>query len=156
MHLLIGLLLGIVLLYFWLLGHWFARVLVFLPLAVVGFVAGGEIAAGYGEEWAAAHRPQVVAAPETHKPGGATVEEVLATLERRAPAPQAAAQAVAAPASPLWFLPFGVVPGVLLAWLIASLPIYYWRAQLKRADPELYAVLRPRSIKDWLLSPPGS
>jgi hypothetical protein len=33
MHVLIGLLLGIALLYFWLVGHWFARVLMLLALA---------------------------------------------------------------------------------------------------------------------------
>lgn len=33
MHILIGLILGCGLLYFWFVGNWFARVLVFLPLA---------------------------------------------------------------------------------------------------------------------------
>jgi uncharacterized membrane protein YccC len=37
MHILIGIGLAAALLYFWLLGHWFARVLVFLMLAVVVF-----------------------------------------------------------------------------------------------------------------------
>jgi hypothetical protein len=32
-HIIVGLLLAIALLYFWLIGHWFARVLVFLVLA---------------------------------------------------------------------------------------------------------------------------
>ena len=36
MHILIGLLLGCALLYFWLIGQWFARVLVFLGLGVLG------------------------------------------------------------------------------------------------------------------------
>jgi hypothetical protein len=36
MHFLIGLGLFVVLLYWWLIGHWFARVLVFLLLAVLG------------------------------------------------------------------------------------------------------------------------
>lgn len=38
MHILIGLCLAVVLLYFWLIGHWFARVLVFLLLASVTFI----------------------------------------------------------------------------------------------------------------------
>jgi len=42
-HIIVGLLLAIALLYFWLIGHWFARVLVFLMLAVVGFIAGVNI-----------------------------------------------------------------------------------------------------------------
>ena len=38
MHFLIGLVLAVMLLYGWLIGHWFARVLVFLLLAGVTFV----------------------------------------------------------------------------------------------------------------------
>jgi hypothetical protein len=47
MHILLGLVLAAGLLYFWLLGHWFARVLVFLGLIpvlgllVVGLIGGG-------------------------------------------------------------------------------------------------------------------
>jgi hypothetical protein len=44
-HFLIGLLLGIALLYFWLIGHWFARVLVFLLLAVLMALGGGSLLA---------------------------------------------------------------------------------------------------------------
>lgn len=40
MHILVGLLLATALLYFWLIGHWFARVLVFLLLGAAGFVIG--------------------------------------------------------------------------------------------------------------------
>jgi hypothetical protein len=43
MHILIGLAMGLALLYFWLIGHWFARVIVFLILACVGFAAGASI-----------------------------------------------------------------------------------------------------------------
>ncbi|HKP26531.1 MAG TPA: hypothetical protein VJV39_21865 [Dongiaceae bacterium] len=46
MEMLIGLAMGAALLYFWLIGHWFARVLVFLGLAgvagFVGLIAGHE------------------------------------------------------------------------------------------------------------------
>jgi hypothetical protein len=67
-HILIGIAMAIVLLYFWLIGHWFARVLVFLLLAALGaLIAAGNVAA------------------------------IIATG--------------------------------LLAWLIASLPIYYQRHQ---------------------------
>jgi hypothetical protein len=46
MHFLIGLGLFVVLLYWWLIGHWFARVLVFLLLAVLGaFISAGNGAA---------------------------------------------------------------------------------------------------------------
>jgi|SRR5579862_1315166 len=40
MHILIGLCLGLALLYYWLLAHWFARVLVFLLLGAVFATAG--------------------------------------------------------------------------------------------------------------------
>jgi hypothetical protein len=43
MHILIGLAMGVALLYFWLIGHWFARVLVFLMLACAGFVGGAAL-----------------------------------------------------------------------------------------------------------------
>jgi hypothetical protein len=45
MHSLIGLLLGVALLYFWLIGHWFARVLVFLMVAVLMAFGGGSLLA---------------------------------------------------------------------------------------------------------------
>ena len=51
MHFLIGLGIFVVLLYWWLIGHWFARVLVFLLLAVLGaLISAGNGAAivGYG------------------------------------------------------------------------------------------------------------
>jgi hypothetical protein len=47
MHIIIGLAAGVALLYFWLIGHWFARVLVvllFVPLvAIGGFAACSQI-----------------------------------------------------------------------------------------------------------------
>jgi hypothetical protein len=50
MHFLIGLGLFVVLLYWWLIGHWFARVLVFLLFAVLGAL----ISAGNGAAMIAA------------------------------------------------------------------------------------------------------
>ena len=44
MHLIVGLVFGLVLLYFWLLGHWFARVVMFLVLAGLGGIGGSLIA----------------------------------------------------------------------------------------------------------------
>lgn len=44
MHIIVGLLLFLVLLYFWLLTHWFARIIVFIVFAIIlGFIgwAGG-------------------------------------------------------------------------------------------------------------------
>ena len=38
MYFLIGLILSLALLYFWLVGHWFARILVFLLLIPVGYL----------------------------------------------------------------------------------------------------------------------
>lgn len=39
MHILVSLAMGVALLYFWLVGWWFARVLVFLMFAAIGFIA---------------------------------------------------------------------------------------------------------------------
>ena len=44
MHILIGLCMGLALLYYWLLGHWFARVLMFLLLGAVFGMVGLAIA----------------------------------------------------------------------------------------------------------------
>lgn len=38
MHILIGIVLGVALLYFWLVGHWFARVLTFLIVVSLFFI----------------------------------------------------------------------------------------------------------------------
>lgn len=77
MSILVGLSAGAALLYFWLRGHWFARILVFLPIGVFGFVAGSNVAPTY----------MVVA------------------------------------------LIFGAI-GVIAAWFISGLPIYYWRHKI--------------------------
>ena len=44
MHILIGLAIAVALLYFWLIGHWFARILVFLLFGCGGFAGGAAIA----------------------------------------------------------------------------------------------------------------
>jgi hypothetical protein len=50
MHILIGLAMGVALLYFWLVGHWFARVLVFLALGAGLFVGGAAIGSAAGDQ----------------------------------------------------------------------------------------------------------
>src|ERR1700733_1267971 len=44
MHIIFGICLGLALLYFWLIGHWFARVVVFLMLVAIVGTIGGTIA----------------------------------------------------------------------------------------------------------------
>ena len=51
MHILIGLCLAAALLYFWLLGHWFARVLVFLGLICTAVFVGFLFGAGNGAQF---------------------------------------------------------------------------------------------------------
>ena len=48
MHIIAGLAIGIALLYFWLIGHWFARVLVFLMLGAIGFLLGLSVGTDQG------------------------------------------------------------------------------------------------------------
>jgi hypothetical protein len=64
MHILIGLSLALVLLYFWLSGHWFARIVTFLALAVV---------CGIGVAALAATIAQSAGAP----PGNPAIEVVI-------------------------------------------------------------------------------
>ena len=40
MDILIGLATALSLLYFWIIGHWFGRVILFLPLGLAGMIAG--------------------------------------------------------------------------------------------------------------------
>jgi hypothetical protein len=79
MELLIGLAMSAALLYFWLIGHWFARILVFLGLlALLGLIVIG---------W-----------PNTLAPA--------------------------------------VLLGLPIAWVVASVPMIYWRLQwLNRVSP---------------------
>ena len=74
MHILIGLAMGAALLYFWLLGHWFARILVCLLFGVLGVLL-------------------------------------------------ASGNAIA------------LICAVVLAWPLASLPIYYWNHRVGRMMP---------------------
>ena len=87
-YILIGLVLVLTLLYFWLQGHWFARIVMFLPLACAGFAAG-LATVGLGIY------------------GGAGM--------------------------PLTPELLGGAIGAAVAWPIASLPIYYYRREYRRA-----------------------
>jgi len=80
MHIIIGLLLGIALLYFWLVGHWFARILMFIVLTVLFSAVA---LAGDNRE----------------------------------------------PATNLFLLALAIGAG----WIVASLPLYYWRRRIARA-----------------------
>lgn len=92
MHILLGLLLACALLYFWLLGHWFARVLVFLLLtAALGFVGAAFVAVHSG--------------------------------------PDANAGAVG-----------GAAMGILLAWPLAGLPVYFWRWHISNLAKQQAAI----------------
>lgn len=82
MHILIGLCMGLVLLYFWLLAHWFARVLMFLLLGAIFGAAG--LALG----------------DDPNHQGGALMIALI---------------------------------GVVAAWFVAGIPIYYWRPRISAA-----------------------
>jgi hypothetical protein len=51
MHIILGLILAAALLYFWLLGHWFARVLVFIALVCTSVLVGFLFGAGNGAQF---------------------------------------------------------------------------------------------------------
>lgn len=98
MHILVGISLALGLLYFWLIGWWFARVILFLGLApVVGLLIG------------------------------ATVSPSPVRFD-----------------SPDFLLPATL--GVVLAWLIAALPTYYWRRQLRLALGAPFTPSRLRTL----------
>ncbi len=83
MHILIGLGVAVALLYFWLIGHWFARALMFLLLGVAFGVGGAALGNG------------------------------------------------AVAGSPVPQLALGLT-GIVAAWFVAGIPIYYWRWQLRQ------------------------
>lgn len=89
MHILLGLAMGVALLYFWLIGHWFARILTFLAFVVVLFFVFTETSRGTAE-----------------------------------PPPEIA----------VWMF------AMIIAWLIASLPTYYWRHRMRRLHRLIRAV----------------
>ena len=143
--LVIGLAAAIAWLYFWLLGHWFARVLGFLAfaffLAGAGGLAGKQLsqltavntfvgdARYHGPKVATNCPPKIpVALCDPHKKPAeedmysspeaflrATTSEPL-RVEPVVPAVYAAAFPIA-----------GMFIGVIAAWFVSGIPVYYWR-----------------------------
>ena len=62
MHIIASLAIGAALLYFWLIGHWFARVLMFLCLAAVFGFLGASLLAATQDAAAAAPVPGIIGA----------------------------------------------------------------------------------------------
>jgi hypothetical protein len=92
MHILIGGVLALALLYFWLLGHWFARVVTFLAFAAFGVLVGCLVNAAYPN-----------GGPNAGDHGGVAV----------------------------------MLLGIVLAWPISGIPIYWQRHQARSASMEM-------------------
>jgi hypothetical protein len=115
MHILIGLVLALVLLYHWLLGHWFARVVAFFPIAaVVGFV-GWMVGMGLQPEPTA----EQLRDARYHVAGGYSDDAAVSHYAR-------AHQSEGIPT-------LGAMGGIAAAWFISGVPIY-WR---RRQTPEV-------------------
>jgi hypothetical protein len=155
MEILIGLGLALALLYAWLRAWWFARVVVFLGLAgVLGF-AGAAGGSQLGQQWAQITQsaqiwpsgmpwPVEETAPDAIREHRAlTADEARRTLAAVDAAAQRPSWAV--PLSPRAFLWLGACAGVLLAWPLASLPIYCRRYQERRVRPG--AITPSRAIR---------
>lgn len=156
MHILIGICLAVALLFYWLVGHWVARVLVFLALAAIGVLFGVGIAQYYGPQWL---QPVTVVAslqcpPSqlTDEAGAFTVDAYKCSIRDHQPLPHHAKtpakqslveelsqqiaedelkQPPAPPALPeretnIFRIAGGIV-GVALAWFIAGIPQYVRR-----------------------------
>jgi hypothetical protein len=144
MAILIGLVVFLIAIYFWLIGHWFARVMVFLVLAIAGVAAGGSAAAYYGEQWAASQTPSVIAVRKAYPPGAEnetdadgvpTVEALKAKVAKMAkdlhwqqpvPPPRPS------PKAPALLVVLGCGVGAVLAWPLSGIPVYYRRRQHQR------------------------
>jgi len=95
MHILVGLVLACGLLYWWLVGHWFARVLVFFAFALLLGAIGAGITSSI---------------PYPGHPGA-----LAAT-------PPSSSSGIA-----------GLVLGMILAWPVSGIPIYYRRHKFEVA-----------------------
>lgn len=99
MEILLGLAAASALLYFWLVRHWFARVLVFLGMAVLLAWAGSEIGSRIAPlptiSAATSHVPDYMTstAPDYDAHGIPTDEGLLRRMHRIAPPPQVEARA---------------------------------------------------------------
>jgi hypothetical protein len=138
MHIIIGLAAAVALLYFWLSGHWFARVLAFLLFAtVIGFIGatlGGQIDTMAPPQAAAVVDCSSVGNPYDRKlcegdasvaartMTGAEIDQAFIDADKAA----RISAAVAKPASPI-FAWLGCIVGIAGAWPVASIPIYVTR-----------------------------
>ena len=111
MHVIAGLLLILALLYFWLIGHWFARAVAFLMLALVCGGAGWLVGLSMHPE----PTPAEMAAAKYYVSFPAD-EDVLRHYVRQH---QSTAPEV-----------IMVLLGIALAWPLSGLPVYYRRHQL--------------------------
>ncbi len=127
-------------LYFWLLGHWFGRVLAFLIFAALFGMMGGSLGAHIDSDMSATVASGAPPAPlpgsrlydAAHmtmegfakKYGPMTDEDFLAQIGAVAPAKKPEPR----PAFPI----IGFILGTALAWPISGLPVYYHRRQIRQ------------------------
>ena len=124
MHILIGLAAGAALLYVWLIGWWFGRVLMFLLLAVSFGLLGA---------WAGANilleQPHPVATVYDKGPSiSQGKSSILDAYDTGSDTPPPAPPSIPSPAVEI----IGVLIGLALAWPISSIPIYWHRRQPRR------------------------
>lgn len=115
MHILIGLVLACGLLYFWLAGNWFARVLTFLPLAVLFAVlcgAGGK----------AAFHP-------TFTPAQIAQFRYEFTTSVRLSDEEVSERAFNHSGPGIGYLTGAM--GIVAAWYVSGIPIWYWRRRMR-------------------------
>jgi hypothetical protein len=131
--------LGLGVLYFWLLGHWFARILAFLIFAALFGMIGGSLCAHIDSDISAtvASAPPPAPLPGsrlydaahmtmedfTKQYGPMTHEDFLAQIGAVAPAKKPEPR----PAFPI----VGFILGAALAWPVSGLPVYYHRRQVR-------------------------
>jgi hypothetical protein len=122
MHILIGLVLTVGVLWLWLGGHWFGRVLAFLLIATVA----GLIGAWGGSSILFAPPHQVaVAHTEIAECVGKT-DPFCQSMRSGVPEPIQAPAPIASPALEI----IGALVGIVLAWPLSGIPIYHQRYQL--------------------------
>ena len=126
MAILIGIAAAVAVLYVWLAGHWFGRVLMFLLLAV-GF---GLLGASAGANVQFGQTQPVAAVYEAPRPKGPPVSEGQAIADAYRALPESNTPALAPIPSPALEI-IGALIGIALAWPISSIPIYYKRNQLR-------------------------
>jgi hypothetical protein len=133
MHILFGIAFVGVLISCWVFASWWARITIFLALAVPGFLGMGELGA-----YLAPDVPAISATAQTTAPTSADIDEILRKLP---PAPpdlpiiaqqEQTARAASQPVSILMCVLFGAF-GIALAWFVAGIPQYCWAAKIAKA-----------------------